>query len=105
MNDGKNLFNKPEAGSTMAEVVFPQQLPPTVLLSSFVTEKGHGQSVKFSPFDSNRIACAVGTEYGLQGKLQFLLFQQFRSNVLKLNIKVQFIFCRTRIFVCLGKKS
>jgi len=40
---------------------------PGVTTMIYATPEAHGQSVKFSPFDGNRIAFAAGTNYGLSG--------------------------------------
>lgn len=45
-----------------------QSLMSSPTTASFFTELGHGQSVKFSPFSESRLACATGSEYGLEGK-------------------------------------
>ena len=42
--------------------------------ASFFTEHGHGQSVKFSPFSESRLACATGSEYGLQGNSNIKIY-------------------------------
>jgi hypothetical protein len=51
-------------------VVPPSQAQPSPWfdrVETYKTGEEHGQSLKFSPFDANRIACSTGGDYGLGG--------------------------------------
>jgi len=61
---------------------------PTTAL--FHTAEGHGQSVKFSPFSENRLACAAGTEYGLQGEGYLYVLEKNESGQLELLNKLDY---------------
>jgi len=90
--------------ATSQPVALPSRTPATILPSPWretiltysMGEEHHGQSIKFCPFDGNRVACSTGGDYGLcgpggifvldrdeaTGQLREVMVSDYRDNLL-----------------------